>query len=63
MHAQIKPLVDNADAVLKWSKRLLGESLVSAILRRTFFRHFCAGKQRFPVPALTPCQEDECPEV
>ena len=41
--AQIKPLVDNADGLLKWSKRLLGEPIVNGILRRTFFRHFCAG--------------------
>ena len=39
----MKPLVENADAVLKWSTRLFSSTLVNAIVKRTFFRHFCAG--------------------
>ncbi len=40
---QMKPLVENADAVLKWSKRLFSGTVVNAVVKRTFFRHFCAG--------------------
>ena len=39
----IKPLVKNADSLLALAKRVLGTSLVHGIIRRTFFKHFCAG--------------------
>ncbi len=39
----IKPLVKNADSLLAFAKRVLGASLVNGIVRRTFFKHFCAG--------------------
>ncbi|KAK9839435.1 hypothetical protein WJX81_001871 [Elliptochloris bilobata] len=41
---QIKPLVRNADALLRWSKRLLPSALVDGIVKRTFFAHFCGGE-------------------
>lgn len=40
---QIRPLVRNADAVLDWSTRLLGSTLVNAVIRRTFYKQFVAG--------------------
>ena len=40
---QIKPFVQNADTLLRWSKRLLPEALVEGIVKRTFFAHFCGG--------------------
>jgi hypothetical protein len=36
--------VNNADNLLKWSKKVLGSTIVNAIIKRTFFRHFCAGE-------------------
>ncbi|BDA48708.1 Proline dehydrogenase 1, mitochondrial [Coccomyxa sp. Obi] len=43
---QVKPVVNNADALLKLSKRLLGSTIVNGIVKRTFFRHFCAGESQ-----------------
>ena len=40
---QIKPFVRNADTILRWSKRLLPETIVEGIVKRTFFAHFCGG--------------------
>jgi len=40
----IKPLLTHADQVLQTSYRILGKSLTEAIVRHTFFRHFCAGE-------------------
>lgn len=40
----IKPLVMHADQVLQTSYRILGKTLTEAIVRHTFFRHFCAGE-------------------
>lgn len=40
---QIKPLVTNADAVMRWSKRVLSSALVDGVIFRTFFSHFCGG--------------------
>lgn len=44
---QIKPLVNNADALLKLSKKVLGSTIVNGVVKRTFFRHFCAGEALF----------------
>lgn len=38
-----QPLVRNADAVLTYSKAVLGRTLTNAVVKRTFFQHFCAG--------------------
>ena len=43
VYTQIQPLVQHADTVLKWSKRLLSSTVVNGVVKRTFFRHFCAG--------------------
>lgn len=37
-------MVNNADALLKLSKRVLGSTIVNGIVKRTFFKHFCAGE-------------------
>ena len=39
----IKPLVKHADTCLAWAKKVFGATLVNGIVRRTFFKHFCAG--------------------
>lgn len=43
---RIQPLVDNADALLHVSKRILGSTLVNGIVRNTFYKHFVAGKDK-----------------
>ena len=37
-------MVNNADALLKLSKRVLGSTIVNGVVKRTFFKHFCAGE-------------------
>jgi hypothetical protein len=39
----IKPLVKHADTCLAWSKKVFGAGLVNGVVKRTFFKHFCAG--------------------
>jgi proline dehydrogenase len=39
-----KWLVENSESLLKRSTALFGESLVMAVIRPTFFSHFCAGE-------------------
>ena len=39
----IKPLVKYADTCLRLAKRVVGPTLVNSIVKRTFFKHFCAG--------------------
>ncbi|KAL4433468.1 hypothetical protein ABPG77_010321 [Micractinium sp. CCAP 211/92] len=41
---KIRPLVTNADALLAWSKRVLGEKLVYGLIRPTFYKQFVAGE-------------------
>eukprot|EP00618_Florenciella_parvula_P001226 CAMPEP_0119476612 /NCGR_PEP_ID=MMETSP1344-20130328/7058_1 /TAXON_ID=236787 /ORGANISM="Florenciella parvula, Strain CCMP2471" /LENGTH=563 /DNA_ID=CAMNT_0007510405 /DNA_START=82 /DNA_END=1773 /DNA_ORIENTATION=+ len=41
---RIQPLVTNAEWLLKTAKGLVGASLVDAVVKRTFFAHFCAGE-------------------
>ena len=43
---RVRPLVDHADAVLSWSKRLFGTTLVNGVVRHTFYKHFVAGKDK-----------------
>ncbi len=40
---QVGPLVRNADALLRLSKRVLGTRLTNALLRPTFYKQFVAG--------------------
>lgn len=37
------PLVTHADALVKLSKRVLGDALTFSLVKHTFFAHFCAG--------------------
>jgi proline dehydrogenase len=39
----VKPLVRNAEPLLRLSRRLLGDRLTDALVGKTFFAHFCAG--------------------
>eukprot|EP01031_Cornospumella_fuschlensis_P034235 gene34236-41441_t len=41
---QIKPLVNQAEPLLKFSYKYLGHTLTDSALRATFFGHFCAGQ-------------------
>ena len=38
--------VDHADKLLRWSRSILGSTLTHALIRRTFFAHFCGGAPR-----------------
>ena len=40
----IKPLVKYADTCLRLAKRAFGSTLVNGVVKRTFFKHFCAGE-------------------
>lgn len=40
---RLRPIVDNADSILAWSKRIFGSTLVNAVVRQTFYKHFVAG--------------------
>lgn len=41
--------MENADSLLKWSKRVFGKTIVNGIVKHTFFHQFCAGKTLFLV--------------
>ena len=41
---RVRLLVDNAEGLLSISRRVLGDGFVSAMVRPTFFGHFCAGE-------------------
>ncbi len=41
---QVKPLVRNAEELVKVSYRMLGMGLTNLLMRSTFFGHFCAGE-------------------
>ena len=43
---QVRPLVCNADLLLRLSKRVLGTTLTNALLRPTFYKQFVAGERR-----------------
>ncbi|KAK3255025.1 hypothetical protein CYMTET_35780 [Cymbomonas tetramitiformis] len=40
----LKPVVDNAEVLLSTSRRVLGDNVVAAAVRPTFFAQFCAGE-------------------
>eukprot|EP00667_Euglena_gracilis_P005982 EG_transcript_6024 len=51
-------LVQNADRLLQLSSRLVGESLTHAVVRRSFFAHFCAGEDEKDIrPVLQKLEE------
>ena len=50
-----KPLVNNIDTTLGLANKMLGTTLVTAVLRRTFFGHFCAGEDQ---EDIRPCIKD-----
>ena len=41
---QVKWIVDNAKMLLNISNRVLGATITDAIVGRTFYKHFCAGR-------------------
>jgi proline dehydrogenase len=41
---QVRPLVSNAESLVKFSYRTLGMGMTNALLKATFFGHFCAGE-------------------
>ena len=43
---QMRPLVENADSLLKLFKRILGSTITNTVIKHTFFHQFCAGKSR-----------------
>eukprot|EP00208_Stichococcus_sp_RCC1054_P008703 CAMPEP_0206151982 /NCGR_PEP_ID=MMETSP1473-20131121/39090_1 /ASSEMBLY_ACC=CAM_ASM_001109 /TAXON_ID=1461547 /ORGANISM="Stichococcus sp, Strain RCC1054" /LENGTH=596 /DNA_ID=CAMNT_0053549535 /DNA_START=1925 /DNA_END=3715 /DNA_ORIENTATION=+ len=40
----IQPFVKNADVIIRRSSAVFGSTLVHAVVKQTFFRHFCAGE-------------------
>lgn len=40
----VKPLVTHSDALVRAARRSLGDAAVAAMMRPTFFAHFCAGE-------------------
>jgi proline dehydrogenase len=48
----VRPLVSNADKVLSLSKQVFGGTVVDAVVKQTFFKHFCGGET---VDDLRPC--------
>eukprot|EP00042_Codosiga_hollandica_P028911 m.155542 g.155542 ORF g.155542 m.155542 type:complete len:547 (+) comp52913_c0_seq1:1046-2686(+) len=40
----VRFLVDNADTIIRVSRRIFGRGLVDSVIRNTFFAHFCAGE-------------------
>ena len=40
----IRPLVVNAEKLLRISRKVLGDGITDSLLRSTFFGHFCAGE-------------------
>lgn len=41
---QIRPIVQHADTLLDFTKKVLGSTITYGLVRKTFFGHFCAGK-------------------
>jgi len=39
-----RPIVQNADTVMKYAYKVLGRTITDTMVRHTFFRHFCAGE-------------------
>ena len=54
----MRPLVENADTLLKWSKRVFGKTIVNGIVKHTFFHQFCAGKALCTLPPPTQAHPD-----
>lgn len=48
---QFRPLVRNADNLLKTSKKLFGSTLVNFGVRHTFFKQFCGGESTSVCPS------------
>ncbi len=46
----MQPLVKYADTILRRLKMVFGKTFINAIIKRTFFLHFCAGER--PRPAV-----------
>jgi proline dehydrogenase len=40
----VRPLVENSDILLKFSYQILGSTITEAVIRHSFFNHFCAGE-------------------
>jgi hypothetical protein len=40
----ITPLVKNAEALVRTSRRVLGDGLTFGLMRHTFMKQFCAGR-------------------
>ena len=45
---QIRPIVQHADTLLEFTKKVLGSTITYGLVRRTFFGHFCAGRTGCP---------------
>ncbi|KAL3130948.1 hypothetical protein ABBQ38_000271 [Trebouxia sp. C0009 RCD-2024] len=43
---QIRPIVQHADTLLDFTKKVLGSTITYGLVRKTFFGHFCAGEDQ-----------------
>ena len=50
---QIRPIVQHADTLLEYTKKVLGSTITYGLVRATFFGHFCAGR-------TSPCADLPC---
>eukprot|EP00922_Rhytidocystis_sp_ex-Travisia-forbesii_P044436 GHVS01066282.1.p1 GENE.GHVS01066282.1~~GHVS01066282.1.p1 ORF type:complete len:606 (+),score=62.34 GHVS01066282.1:96-1913(+) len=41
---KVKPVVNRSEALLSLSNRVLGATITNAVMRKTFFAHFCGGE-------------------
>ncbi|RYG65709.1 hypothetical protein EON64_11355 [archaeon] len=55
---QIRPLVNKAEPLLKFSYRYLGHTLTDVALKATFFGHFCAGEDENSIRPVIKRLED-----
>lgn len=44
---QVQPLVENADSLLSWSRKVFTPYVVNSVIKHTFFKHFCAGRSLY----------------
>ena len=51
-------LVENAENILNMSRSILGGTITDAVVRSTFFRHFCAGEHEKDIRPVVKLLED-----
>lgn len=52
---QIRPIVQHADTLLDFTKKVLGSTITYGLVRATFFGHFCAGRTMLCIRTVLGC--------